>query len=66
MNTLYFYPLLSRINVAKPCFNNIFSINKDEKNRERKKYEPGQALGAFKIVNYYDNLTDEFDELGKL
>ena len=31
-------------------------INKQEKVRERKKYEPGQALGAFKIVYYYDNL----------
>ena len=31
-------------------------INKEEKVRERKKYEPGQALGAFKVVSYYDNL----------
>ena len=31
-------------------------INKDEKIRERKKYEPGQALGSFKIVYCHDNL----------
>ena len=31
-------------------------INKQEKVRERKKYEPGQALGSFKIVYYHDNL----------
>ena len=33
-----------------------FKINKQEKVRERKKYEPGQALGSFKIVYYDDNL----------
>ena len=31
-------------------------INKQEKVRERKKDEPGQALGSFKIVYYNDNL----------
>ena len=36
-------------------------INKEEKIRERKKYEPGQALGAFKVVSYYDNLHYEYD-----
>ena len=34
-------------------------INKEEKVRERKKYEPGHALGAFKVVSYYDNLHYE-------
>ena len=34
-------------------------INKQEKVRERKKYEPGHALGAFKVVNFYDNLHYE-------
>ena len=33
-----------------------FKINKDEKIRERKKYEQGEALGAFKVASYYDNL----------
>ena len=33
-----------------------FQINKQEKVRERKKYEKGQALGSFKIVYYNDNL----------
>jgi len=36
-------------------------INKEEKVRERKKYEPGQALGAFKVVSYYDNLHYFYD-----
>ena len=36
-------------------------INKEEKIRERKKYEPGQALGAFKVVSYYDNLHYFYD-----
>ena len=31
-------------------------INKEEKIRERKKNEKGQALGSFKIVYYHDNL----------
>ena len=34
-------------------------INKQEKVRERKKYEPGEALGTFKIVTFYDNLHYE-------
>ena len=43
-------------------------INKQEKVRERKKYEPGEALGTFKIVNFYDNLHYEMieQELGKI
>ena len=31
-------------------------INKEEKFRERKKNEKGEALGTFKVVSYYDNL----------
>jgi hypothetical protein len=43
-----------------------FKINKDEIIRKRKPYEKGEALGVFKVVNYYDNLDyivedDDFD-----
>ena len=34
-------------------------INKKEKVRERKKYEQGEALGAFKVVSHHDNLHYE-------
>ena len=36
-------------------------INKQEKVRERNKYEKGEALGAFKVVSYHDNLHYEYD-----
>ena len=36
-------------------------INKEEKFRERKKNEKGEALGTFKVVSYYDNLHYEYD-----
>ena len=41
-----------------------FKINKDEIIRERKKYEPGKALGVFKVVSYYDNLDYIIMETG--
>ena len=36
--------------------NKPVEINKVEKVRERNKYEKGEALGAFKVVSYTDNL----------
>ena len=36
--------------------NKGFTINKQERIRERNKYEKGEALGAFKVVSYFDNL----------
>ena len=38
-----------------------YAVNKHEKLRERKKNEKGDALGAFKVVSYYDNLWYKID-----